>query len=186
MHLFLRVSFIFLLLLGTEFASGQQTKPPAAPNAQPKPRQMTIEVNTVVAMIKGTIIALQQANMTGNYSVLRDLGTPLFRERFDQTGLALVFYNLRQRKIDLTPVLFLAPSLTKNPEFNKDSELVLSGFFPTQPLQIQFELRFMHLDGIWRLAGIGVDAVQPPGAQASAAPPPAAQQQQAKRPKPKS
>ena len=128
---------------------------------------------TLTVIIKDAIIALNQANMTGNYSVLRDMGTPVFRENFDQTALAAAFANLRARKIDLSPAYFLSPNLTKKPELNKDNELVLVGLFPTQPLQIQFELRFMQLDGRWRIAGIAVDAVPPPGPQAAAAPAPA-------------
>ena len=124
---------------------------------------------TLTVIIKDAIIALNHANMTGNYSVLRDMGTPVFRESFDQTALAAAFANLRVRKIDLSPAYFLSPNLTKKPELNKDNELVLVGFFPTQPLQIQFELRFMQLDGRWRVAGIGVDAVPPSASQASAA-----------------
>ena len=142
--------------------------------------QMSAVVLTVI--IKDAIIALHHANMTGNYSVLRDMGTPVFRENFDQTALAGAFANLRARKINLSPAYHLSPNLTKTPELNKDSELVLVGFFPTQPMQIQFELRFMQLDGKWRLSGIGADALPPPGPQASAAaspPPPAPAQQPA-------
>ena len=141
---------------------------------------MSVLVLTVI--IKDTIIALHHANMTGNYSVLRDMGTPILRENFDQTALAAAFANLRARKIDLSPAYFLSPNLTKTPELNKDNELVVTAFLPTQPLRIQFELRFMQLDGRWRLSGIGVDALQPPGPQASAAaspPPPAPAQQPA-------
>ena len=136
---------------------------------------------TLTVIIKDAIIALNQANATGNYSVLRDMGTPVLRESFDQTALAAAFANLRARKIDLSPAYFLSPNLTKKPELNKDNELVLVGLFPTQPLQIQFELRFMQLDGRWRLAGIAVDAVPPSASQASAAPsaPPSPAQQPA-------
>ena len=39
------------------------------------------------------------------------------------------------------------------------SELHLVGNFPTQPLQIQYDMRFLYLDGAWRLNGFAVDAV---------------------------
>ena len=143
----------------------------AAQQAGQKPGEMQMSAVTLTEILKDAIIALNHANMTGNYSVLRDMGTPVFRENFDQTALAAVFANLRARKIDLSPAYFLSPNLTKKPELNKDSELVLVGFFPTQPLQIQFELRFMQLDGRWRIAGMGVDARPPSASQASAAAP---------------
>ena len=182
MNFLFRFALAFALLGAHTAAADQQAKPAAAA-AAPKPAGMQMSVLVLTVIIKDTIIALHHANMTGNYSVLRDMGTPVFRENFDQTALAGAFANLRARKIALSPAYYLSPNLTKAPELNKDSELVLVGFFPTQPMQIQFELRFMQLDGKWRLSGIGVDALPPPGPQASAAasppPPPAPAQQPA-------
>ena len=175
MFLLSRFALAFALILGAQAAAADQQAKPGAASAAPKPGEMQMSAVTLTVIIKDAIIALNHANMTGNYSVLRDMGTPVFRENFDQTALAAAFANLRARKIDLSPAYFLSPNLTKKPELNKDNELVLVGFFPTQPLQIQFELRFMQLDGRWRLAGMGVDAVPPSVAQAAAAPAPAPQ-----------
>src|SRR5271165_1419790 len=119
----LRSVFASLFLLSAHPVIAQQAQPPAQ-NAQPKPGQMAMSVITLTALIKGTVLALQQANMTGNYSVLRDTGTPIFREKFDQSARTSAFANLRSRKIDLTPALFLSPNLSKQPEFNQNGELV--------------------------------------------------------------
>ena len=52
----------------------------------------------LASMIKSTIMALHQANQTGNYSAFCDLGTPVFRERFDQTQLAAILLTcVRER-----------------------------------------------------------------------------------------
>ncbi len=53
----------------------------AAPEAPQAEQQPNIDPVVLAMLIKSTILALQHANQTGNYSVLRDLGTPLFRER---------------------------------------------------------------------------------------------------------
>jgi hypothetical protein len=183
-----------ILSFGLQSAAAEDAKPPAAA-AQPKQGQMTMSVAALAILVKGTVVALHQANMTGNYSVLRDMGTPVFRERFDQAALTSAFANLRARKVDLSPALLVTPNLSKNPEMNQNGELVLVGDFPTQPLLIHFELQFLPLDGSWRLAGLAVDAVPPPpGPQAAAAPvqqpapaQPAASQKSGKTPaKPKS
>ncbi|MBI4723899.1 MAG: hypothetical protein HY765_02520 [Rhodomicrobium sp.] len=170
-----RLALMAALILGAQSAAAQQAQPAAQ-------GVMKIDVVTLTLMIKGAVTALHQANVTGNYSVLRDLGTPVFREQFDQTALAGVFANLRARKINLSPALLLAPNLTKNPELNKNNELVLVGDFPTQPLRIHFELAFVQLDGAWRIAGIAVDAVPPPATQASAAAAAAAKPAEAPKP----
>ena len=62
-------------------------------------------------------------------------------------------------------------NLTKKPEMTAGNELHVVGNFPTQPLQIQYDLLFLQIDGVWRIQGMGVDAV-PVQAMASAAPQP--------------
>ena len=118
-----------------------------------------METVQLAALIKSTIMALQHANQTGNYSVLRDLGTPVFRERFDLAQLTAIFSNLRSRSVNLSPVLFLAPNLTKQPELTEGNQLRIVGDFPTQPLKIQYEMLFLQIDGVWRIDGLAVDAV---------------------------
>jgi hypothetical protein len=164
MHVLFRLA-IAAWVAGAGPCAAQQQAAAPAPNAPP-PRQMTITIAALAALIKGTVTALDQANLTGNYSVLRDLGTPPFREKYDQAALTQAFADLRARKVDLSPALLVDPNL-KRPEF-KDGEMSLTGYFPAQPLNITFELRFAQLDGVWRLAWIGVDAV-PPANQAMAA-----------------
>lgn len=170
-----------LVCLGFAFAGASaiaEHKPASAksssvPKTAPEPPQAEQQPNidpVVLAMlIKSTIMALQHANQTGNYSVLRDLGTPLFRERLDQARLTAVFSNLRSRGINLSPVLMLAPNL-KQAELTGQNRLRLAGYFPSQPLQIRYELVFLMIGGVWRIENISVDAVPPqPVADASRA-----------------
>ncbi|MBT3069631.1 hypothetical protein KKP04_01935 [Rhodomicrobium sp. Az07] len=121
-------------------------------------KNATMDGVQLAMLIKSTIIALQHANQTGNYSVLRDLGTPLFRERFDQVKLSAIFSGLRGRGVNLSPILVLSPNLTRQPEL-KDKQLRLMGNFPTQPLQIKYELVFQQIDSVWRVDGVSVEAV---------------------------
>ncbi len=164
-----------------------ETKPaPAKPAAQAPQAKQELKMETVqlAALIKSTIMALQHANQTGNYSVLRDLGTPVFRERFDLAQLTAIFSNLRSRSVNLSPVLFLAPNLTKQPELTEGNQLRIVGDFPTQPLKIQYEMLFLQIDGVWRIDGLAVDAVPQQAAAPASAPPsgiaPAGHQQPAK------
>ena len=132
----------------------------AAPEAPQAEQQPNIDPVVLAMLIKSTIMALQHANQTGNYSVLRDLGTPSFRERLDQARLTAVFSDLRSRGINLSPVLLLTPNL-KQAELTGQNRLRLTGYFPTQPLQVQYELVFLMIGGVWRIEDISVDAVPP-------------------------
>ena len=48
-------------------------------------------------LIRTTLIALSQANQTGNHSVLHDLGTPQFQATNMDARLAEIFSDLRHR-----------------------------------------------------------------------------------------
>ncbi len=158
---------------------------PAAEATQQK-QQVQVDPVALALLIKSTIMALQHANQTGNYSVLRDLGTPVFRERFDQARLTAIFSNLRSRGVNLTPIMVMTPNLTKPLELTPGNELHIVGNFPTQPLQVQYELLMLQVDGVWRIEGISVDAVptqavaDASNAQQAAAAPPAQQQPEKK------
>jgi hypothetical protein len=76
--------------------------------------------------------------------------------------LTAIFANLRAGGINLNPALMMMPQLLKKPEMTARGQLHLVGNFPTQPLQIRFDLLFLQLDGIWRIDGISVSA-GPPG-----------------------
>jgi hypothetical protein len=106
-------------------------------------------------LIRTSLIALNQANLTGNYSVLRDLGAPAFQQANNPAQLAELFANLRHRGIDLEPILVIDPQVAP-PMIDAQGMLLLKGFFPTNPEQVKFELVFQQVDAQWRLFGIAV------------------------------
>lgn len=108
-------------------------------------------------MIRTTIVALNHANQTGNYSVLRDLGAPGFQAANTPARLAELFADLRNRNFDLAPVLFFDPKLVRPAAVQPNGLLRLSGFFPTAPQRVDFDLAFQLVGGSWRLFAIAVD-----------------------------
>jgi hypothetical protein len=120
-----------------------------APIAVPPPRNLLI-------MIRTTLVALYQANLTNNYSVLRDLGAPSFQHANSAERLSAAFANLRSRGGDMAPVVLALPTLTKPPIIDQNGMLRLTGVFDTKPNEIAFDLAFQAVDGFWRLDGIGV------------------------------
>ncbi|MBB3769576.1 hypothetical protein FHS55_000162 [Angulomicrobium tetraedrale] len=112
----------------------------------------------LLALLRGTLAAVNQANVTGNYSVLRDLGAPAFRENYNAAELADRFRAWRDNSLDFAAVLLLDAKLARAPAVDADGVLRLVGFFPTTPLRIGFDLGFEAVGGNWRLATISVDA----------------------------
>jgi hypothetical protein len=107
-------------------------------------------------MIRSSIIALNQANKTGNYSVLLDLGAPAFRASNNSASLAQIFAALRQRNLDLSPILFFTPKLVQQPVIGPNGILRLAGFFPTAPERVNFDIYMQMVGTEWQLFGIGV------------------------------
>ena len=107
-------------------------------------------------LIKNTIIALNQANLTGNYSVLRELGTPAFQARNSTARLSEAFARMRRDRIDMSGIVLLAPTLT-SAQRRKD-QLRLTGFFESKPIRIRFDAAYLSIGGRMRLHGLAVRA----------------------------
>lgn len=121
-------------------------------------------------LIRTTIVALNQANATGNYSVLRDLASPSFQLANSQAKLAEIFSALRRRNLDLSPILFFEPKLVRPPAVQPNGLLRLSGYFETAPEQVRFDMSFERSGTDWRLFGLAIE-VAPPAPPAAASPP---------------
>lgn len=71
--------------------------------------------------------------------------------------LSEVFTDLRNHNFDLSAVVLLQPKLLHKPEINDRGMLRLTGFFPTQPERLNFDLMYQFVEGQWRLFGIAAD-----------------------------
>ena len=65
----------------------------------------------LIMLINSSLIALNQANATGNYTVLREMAAPGFQQANSAEKLAQVFRQLRSRNLDFTPILLFQPKL---------------------------------------------------------------------------
>jgi hypothetical protein len=128
--------------------------------SQPPPQQQTWDAHRLNMMIRNAIVALNQANITGNYTVLRDLGTPAFQRTNDAARLAIAFAELRAKSADFSPVFFINPTLVQQPSMDRNGVLRMTGFFPTNPQRIVFDVSYQQADGKWGLAALTVD-IQP-------------------------
>ena len=63
-------------------------------------------------LIRSTLLTLNDANRTGNYTVLRDLASPDFQARNTAADLSLSFADLRRRNFDMFSVALAAPQLS--------------------------------------------------------------------------
>ncbi len=152
----------------------------ASRNLSPKLQQPSApdvvlpSAETTVILIRATLLSLNDAMRTGNYTVLRDLAAPSFREANTAGRLYEIFSNLAAKRIDLSAVTILAPQVPQAPSIDENKRLHISGYFPGNPVQLNFELVFEAVNNQWRLFGIAVNPTQSATANVSpAASPPA-------------
>jgi hypothetical protein len=143
------------IMLLTSSSQAQQAPRPVTPVA-PAGQVQRIAPETIVILIRASIIALGQANTTNNYTVLSALGSRSFRTNNPPPRLATVFKSFRDNRIDLTPVVFLNPQLTKEPSI-QNGKMRLVGSFASKPMQVNFDLMFEPDEGVWKLADLGVN-----------------------------
>ena len=137
---------------------GQAGPPPAAQGGVP-------DTLTVHKLIWSMMAALDQANQTGNYSVLRDLGAPSFQTSNSAATLGGIFASIRSQNIDLGYTLVMTPVFQFPPTIVQGGLLRVRGVFPLRPNAIGFDFLFQNIGGQWRVFGL---AVVPLVAQAAA------------------
>jgi hypothetical protein len=162
-------------------AQSKATKPTAksdraktqAPKPSPvaAPRIVVPSSENILILIRSTLLGLHQAMETGNYTVLRDLASPSFREANSAGKLYQLFAKLGAQGISLAAVAILTPKLSNSPYIDASGRLHIEGFFPGEPVRIDFDLVFEPIANQWRLLGISVNPVKsaaiPPIAEAS-------------------
>lgn len=140
--------------LAPAFAQTQQKK--AQKSDKPTgPKPANIDRNGVLILVRSAILALDQANRTGNYTVLRDLGAPGFQAN-SAAALSEIFKPQRDQALDLGGVAVLEPQLTLMPQIEPNGMLHMGGFFPSVPKQVNFEMLFAPHQKRWKLFGLSV------------------------------
>ena len=148
----------------------QASAPPAASGE--KQGLMAVSNQQALYLVRSTLLTLNDANRSGNYTVLRDLAAPEFQARNTAADLAQSFADLRHRNFDLFGAALLDPEFTSTPALEKNGRLHIAGFFPTRPQRITFDLLFEAVNGQWRLFGISVATPGASSPQARNLPPP--------------
>jgi len=165
--------------LSVQHAQAQraQKAPEQGPPKQAEPKPQPVQLpnmpsdDRLVVMIRSTLMALNQANATGNYTGLQEMAAPSFQKVKSPTRLTEVFAELRHRNLDLSPILLLQPRLLRNPEMNAQGMLRITGFFPTAPERVNFNLIFQPVQGRWRFFSIAVNTTRVQQAVAAPAQP---------------
>lgn len=151
------LAWLFFGLAAAAPATGQAQTAAAPATSQPGP-----DTTLVHQLIWSAMAALDHANRTGNYSVLRDLGAPSFQERNSAATLGQIFERFRSQPIELGGTLTVNPVFSLPPTIDRGL-LRVRGTFPMRPTAIEFDMLFQNIGGQWRIFGLAVRPLVPAG-----------------------
>lgn len=129
--------------------------PQAAPAVQPPLSVQPVPGSLELAkLIWSTMAAVDHANRSGNYSVLRDLSAQGFQINNNPSRLAEIFAGLRNARIDLSDSLLVAPTYLQAPAQLRADIFEVKGVFQLRPVAIYFDMIFQWEQGRWKVFGI--------------------------------
>jgi len=150
-----------LSLLGAAGSASGQARSQQQPAPAPQAQAAVPDSLVVMKLIWSAMAALDHANQTGNYSVLRDLGAPSFQANNSAATLGSTFQAVRDQRLDVANALLVSPSFEIPPTIVQGGLLRARGSFPLRPTAIGFDLLFQNVAGQWRIFGIAVVPLVP-------------------------
>jgi hypothetical protein len=107
-------------------------------------------------LIKTYLLTLNDANITGDYTVLHARLAKPFREQFDAARLKKVFKSFTEKKIDYGIIAAKPPIASEKSKIDNRGALILRGYFDTKPSRVSYELDFVPSEGEWKPIKINV------------------------------
>jgi hypothetical protein len=111
-------------------------------------------------LIRSTLMTFNDANMTGNYSVLLAKAAPQFQAQFTAEKLAASFETFRKTQLFFEDVVTADYDSYEKAKLDGEGALVLAGALKTDELTVKYKLRFAKSNKVWKMIGLDVDAKQ--------------------------
>jgi hypothetical protein len=151
--------FVALAAVCAVPVSAQQAAPQPSvqppPSIRPTPGQLELS-----KLIWSTVAAVDHANRSGNYSVLRDISAQGFQINNTPAQLGQIFTGLRNLQVDLSNALLVPPTYTVAPQLVQEDVFRVQGVFQMRPISIGFDLYYQWEQGRWKLVGIDLQPLQ--------------------------
>lgn len=107
-------------------------------------------------LIKSTLLTFNDANLTGNYTVLHAKLAKPFRDKFSADKLKQAFKSFVDQKAELRGIILKPPVATTASKIDERGALVVRGYFDTAPSRVFYEVDFLPSEGEWKPINLGV------------------------------
>lgn len=112
-------------------------------------------------LIKASLMSFNDANVTGNYTVLHAKLSKPFRDQFPPDKLKQTFKAFADQHIDFDIVVAKPPVAAEEAKVDDTGRLALRGYFDTKPSRVHYDLAFIMSDGEWKLIKLNVNVKKP-------------------------
>lgn len=156
-HFALGLAFAASTLTTAAAAQQQPVRQPGVqlpPSTRPVPNALEM-----AKLVWSTILAVDHANQSGNYSVLRDMSAQGFQINNNAATLANIFSGLRNSRIDLANALLVPPTYSEPARQIQSDVFEVKGQFNLRPTSITFDMYFQWEQGRWKLYGIDIQPI---------------------------
>ena len=110
-------------------------------------------------LIRTTLMTFNDANMTGNYSVLLAKAAKQFQEKISPEKMAAGFEVFRTKELFFEGVVTAEYDSEEKAKL-EGGELALAGVFKMDNIQVKYRLTFVENAKVWKFIGIDVDATK--------------------------
>ena len=145
----LRIRLVVLALITAVAISGAFTQAKAAPLPSDDEQEI---------LIRTTLMTFNDANMTGNYSVLHAKASKELQAQLSIEKLFETFKPFRTNRLFFEDIVYEDYDSYEDAKFDSDGALVLAGVFKTDRVKVSYRLEFVNNDAIWKWSGIRVNA----------------------------
>lgn len=156
-----------LLCLAGLAAFPAEAQPAPRPKPRPESQQAALSPPAATAqdiafgpseaiLLRSTLIAINQANTAGDYTIFRRLLTPDLSKDYAGTELAALMKPWRERQRNFGFVAIADPVLDGQPSLNPDGGLRMQGSVPTPSFRLAFDFSFRKVAGRWLIAAFTV------------------------------
>lgn len=112
-------------------------------------------------LIKSALMTFNDANVTGNYTVLHAKLSKPFRDQFPPDKLKESFKAFVEAHIDFDLIVAKPPVAAEETKVDDEGRLRLRGYFDTRPSRVNYNLAFIRSEGEWKLISLHVDVKKP-------------------------
>jgi hypothetical protein len=107
-------------------------------------------------LVTGSLLEFNQAVLAKDFGKFYEQLAGVWKKETSAEQLKKTFGAFIDNEIDIGPINNVKPRIEPRPQIDSRGALIVTGFYPTKPSQVKFELKYFHERGAWRLFGISI------------------------------